>query len=131
MPTLKRKARERELAAERAAWAEQFDVATPKYVLEKLGGPSKLGEAISLMGTIHNWNGVKPAEETDEPSLTPPSAELVANVVRWEEAIIRAQDLRRKYWKLWNIRGGAKRIAAAEDIGLSTVYAHMARLRGS
>ena len=126
-----RKARERELAAERAAWAVQFDVATPKYVLEKLGGPSKLREAISLKGTIYNWNGLKVAEETGEPYLNPAPADLGANVERKENAMLKAQELRRKHWKLWSVRGGAKQIAAAEGIKLSTVYAHMVRLRGS
>lgn len=124
-----RKARQRELAAERAALAEQFNVKTPNHMRNRLGLGSKIGDALSVTGTLYNWDGLNFTEETGEAYLTPPSAEVTANVVRKEEATSRAQDLRRKYMKLWNIRGGAKRIAAEEGIGLSTVYAHMARLR--
>jgi hypothetical protein len=129
-----RKARERELAAERAARADEFNVPIPSHMRERLGLRSKINEALSVTGTIYNWGGVclpknnsGPVEP--EPYLTPMDSELGANVTRKENALLVAQELRRKYIKLWNIRGGAKRIASEEGIGLSTVYAHMARLR--
>ncbi len=131
-----RKARERELAAERAAWAVQFDVPMPSHSREKLGLGSKIGEALSLKGTALNWGGVHfdegkcKGEPTEKPPFqTPPAADLGANVERAEQAMQNALELRKNHPALWNIRGGAKRIAAEEGIGISTVYAHMARLR--
>jgi hypothetical protein len=131
-----RKARARELAAERAARADEFNVPIPSHMRERLGLGSKIGEALSVTGTIYNWGGVCLPENNSgavelEPYLKPMDSELGANVTRHENALLKAQELRRKYIKLWNIRGGAKRIAAEEGIGLSTVYAHMARLRDS
>lgn len=131
-----RKARKLELAAERAAWAEQFNVPMPNHVHDLLGLGSKIGNALSLKGNALNWGGVRFDQSKDDPIERPPSLELApkglgANVTRHENALLKAQDLRRTYRKLWNIRGGAKHIAAEAGIGLSTVYAHMARLRES
>jgi hypothetical protein len=129
-----RKNREKELAAERADWDKQFDVPIPSHVRDGLGIGSKIGNALSLKSTALNWGGVRFDQTKDDPIERPPSLELPpeglgANATRAEEALLQADDLRRKYRELWKLRGGAKRIAAEEGIGLSTVYAHMARLR--
>lgn len=124
-----RKARERELTAERADWDRQFNVETPEYVLGKMGSPSELRDALSDAGTSYAWNGVRYDDESGEPYQNPAPDDLGANVERKEAAQLTAEELRRKYADLWHIRGGAKQIAAAEGIGLSTVHAHMKRLR--
>jgi hypothetical protein len=129
-----RKDREKELAAERADWDKQFNVPMPSHVHDLLGLGSKIGGALSLKGTALNWSGVRFDQSKDDPIERPPSLELPpkglgANATREEEASLQAEDLRRRYSKLWKVRGGAKRIAAEEGIGVSTVYAYMARLR--
>ena len=129
MPTSKRKARERELAAERAEWDRQFSVEMPEHVLGKMGSPSALRDALSDAGTAYAWNGFRYDDESGEPYRNPAPDDLGANVERQEAAQLTAEELRRKYADLWHVRGGAKQIAAAEGIGLSTVYAHMKRLR--
>lgn len=129
MPTNNRKARERKLAAERAAWDRQFSVEMPEHVLGKIGSQSALREALSNAGTAYAWNGVRYDDESGEAYQNSAPDELGANVERKEAAQLTAEELRRKYADLWHIRGGAKQIAAAEEIGLSTVYAHMKRLR--
>jgi hypothetical protein len=129
MPTKKRKARERELAAERAEQDRQFSVEVPEYALGKIGSPSELRDALSIKGSAYGWNGVRFYDETDEPHRNAMPDDLGANVERQEQARKEAEELRRKHPECWNIRGGAKKIAAAEGIGLSTVYAHKKRLR--
>jgi DNA-binding CsgD family transcriptional regulator len=124
-----RKAREREIAAERAAWDRQFSVEMPEHVLGKMGSPSELRDALSDAGTAYAWNGVRFEKPTGEPFRNAMPDDLGANVERQEEAQLTAEELRRRYANLWHVRGGAKQIAAAEGIGLSTVYAHMKRLR--
>lgn len=124
-----RKARERELTAERADWDRQFNVETPEYVLGKMGSPSELRDALSDAGTSYAWNGVRFVKATGEPYRNAMPDDLGANVERHEQALLTAEDLRRKYADVWHIRGSAKQIAAAEGIGLSTVHAHMKRLR--
>lgn len=135
MPTRKRRAREREIAAERAAVAAQFNVPMPAHVIERLGRPSKLLKALSTNGTKYAWNGLRVDDEADAALLIRMPDDLGANVERAEEATRRAQEMRRKaietYGAQWNVRGGAKRIAADQWLSLSTVYAHMARLRRS
>ncbi len=126
---VQRKARERELAAERVAWDRQFSVEMPEHVLGKMGSPSKLRDALSVAGTAYAWNGVRFEKVTGEPYLTAMPDDLGANVERQEAAQLAAEELRRKYADLWHIRGGAKQIAATEGIGLSTVYAHKKRLQ--
>lgn len=129
MSTDKRKARERELAAARAAWDRQFSVQMPKHLLGKVGSQSALRDALAAAGTAYAWNGVRYDGESGEPYQNPVPDYLGANVERKEAAQLTAEELRRKYADLWHIRGGAKQIAAAEGIGLSTVYAHKKRLR--
>ncbi len=129
MSTDKRKARERELAAARAAWDRQFSVQMPTHLLCKVGSQSALRDALAAAGTAYAWNGVRYDDESGEPYQNPAPNDLGANVERKEAAQLTAEELRRKYADLWHIRGGAKRIAAAEGIGLSTVYAHKKRLR--
>ena len=124
-----RKARERELAAERAAWDRQFSVEMPEHVPRKMGSQSALRDALAGAGTAYAWNGVRYDDESGEPYQNPAPDDLGANVERQEAAQLTAEELRRKYADLWQVRGGAKQIAAAEEIGLSTVYAHMKRLR--
>ena len=127
-----RKARERELAAERAAWDRQFSVEIPEYVLGKLGSPSELRDALSSAGTVYVWGGMRYFDTNRKPCkphLTAMPEDLGANVERREAALLTAQELRRKFADLWHVRGGAKRIAAAEGIALSTVYAHKKRLQ--
>jgi DNA-binding CsgD family transcriptional regulator len=124
-----RKARELEIAAERAEWDRQFSVGMPEHVLGKIDSPSELSDALSDAGTAYAWNGVRYDDESGEPYQNPAPDDLGANVERQEEAQLTAEELRRKYADLWYIRGGAKQIAAAERISLSTVYAHMKRLR--
>lgn len=129
MPTNKRKARELELAAKRAEWDRQFSVEMPEHVLGKMGSPSELRDALSDAGTAYAWNGVRFDKATGEPFRNAMPSDLGANVERKEAAQLTARELRRKYSALWYVRGGAKQIAAAEGISLSTVYAHMKRLR--
>lgn len=129
MSTDKRKARERELAAARAAWDRQFSVQMPKHLLGNIGSQSALRDALAAAGTAYAWNGVRYDDESGEPYQNPAPDDLGANVERKEAAQLTAEELRRKYADLWHIRGGAKQIAAAEGIGLSTVYAHKKRLR--
>lgn len=129
MPTDKRKAKERKLAAERAAWDRLFSVETPEHALGKIGSPSALRDALSDAGTAYAWNGVRYDDESGEAYQNSAPDDLGANVERQEAAQLTAEELRRKYADLWHVRGGAKQIAAAEGIGLSTVYAHMKRLR--
>ena len=132
MPTDKRKARELELAAERAEWGRQFEVAAPAHVLSKMNTSSNLTDALSSAGTVYAWGGTRYFDANGKPCkphLTAMPEDLGANVERREAALLTAQELRRKYADLWHVRGGAKRIAAAEGIALSTVYAHKKRLQ--
>ena len=132
MPTNKRKARERKLAAERAAWDRQFSVETPEHALSKMNSLSNLRDALSIAGTAYVWGGMRYFDVNGKPCkphLTAMPEDLGANVERRDAALLTAQELRRKYADLWHVRGGAKQIAAAEGIALSTVYAHMKRLR--
>lgn len=135
MPTRKRRAREREIAAERAAVAAQFDVPVPTHVTERLGRPSKLLEALSTKDTSYDWNGLRVDDETSLVFRPPAPDYLGANVHRAEDAMDRAREMRSKaierYGAQWDVRGGAKRTAADQGLSLSTVYAHMARLRRS
>lgn len=129
MPTRKRRARDREIAAERTALATRYDTPMPIHVTERLGRPSKLLTALSLQGTSYAWNGLRVDNETDAVFLPNAPADQGANVERMEEAMRRALELREENPKDWNTRGGAKLIAARSGMALSTVYAHMARLR--
>ena len=127
-----RNARERELAAERAEWDRQFAVVAPKHVLSKMNLMSNLRDALSIAGTRYLWGGMRYFDANGkpcEPHLTAMPDDLGANVERQEAAQLTAEELRRKYSDLWHVRGGAKQIAAAEGIGLSTVYAHKKRLQ--
>jgi hypothetical protein len=129
VPTRKRRAREREIAAERAALAAQFDIPMPTHVIERLGRPSKLLDALSTKDTSYDWNGLRVDDETGVVFRPPAPPYLGANVERAEEAMRKAEELRRRHETLWNTPGGAKRIANDEGLSPSTVYAHMKRLR--
>ena len=130
MPTAKRKAREKALATARDEWDRQFEISPPGHLGKNTGTNSRLGDALYYAGTAYAWVGTRYDDDTGQPYRSPIPDDLGANVERKEASEFKAQELRREYIDLWNVRGGAKGIAAAEGIGLSTVYAHMARLRG-
>jgi hypothetical protein len=129
MPTRERRARKLQIEAERAAVAAQYDVPVPPHIVGRLGKRSELSKALSLKGNRYNWGGLRVDTETGEVSQQPAPDYLGANVERAEEAMQKAQEVRRRHETLWNTPGGAKRIADDEGLSLSTVYAHMERLR--
>lgn len=98
-------------------------------MLDKIGAQSELRDSLSNADTSYAWNGFRYDDESGEPYQNPAPDDLGANVERREAALLTAQELRCKYAELWHVRGGAKGIAAAEGIALSTVYAHKKRLQ--
>lgn len=93
----------------------------PAHLIDRIGQPSQLGKNLEEIGE-YAWKGIT-FNENGEP-LRRSDAHVIktSNADQHAKAVQKAKELKAKYPKYWNSRGGAAAIASKEpDIHANTV----------
>ncbi len=115
--------------AERRAYLKILDAAranVPAHLIGRIGQPSQLGKNLEEIGE-YGWKGIA-FDEDGEPLRRSDVNEIKKlNADQHAKAVKKAKELKAKYPKYWNARGGAAAIASKEKEKKKEIHANTVR----